>query len=82
MGMGWGRVAGCDVGKIRWGQIAKHLVSHVFKALGLSFVDNRDSAYIFKVEERHEQTWVLQSVLRMEWNREKLAKLMYLRKTS
>lgn len=51
MGMGWGRVAGCDVGKIRWGQIAKHLVSHVFKALGLSFVDNRDSAYIFKVEE-------------------------------
>lgn len=40
-GVGWGRVAGDDVGKIRWGQIAEHLVSHAFKELGLSFVVNR-----------------------------------------
>lgn len=31
--MGWGRVAGDDDGEIRWGQIAKRLVSHAFKEL-------------------------------------------------
>ena len=46
--MGWGRMAGDDAGTIRWGQTAKHLVSHAFKELGLSFVGNRDPAYIFK----------------------------------
>lgn len=33
--MGWGRMAGDDKGKIRWGQIAKCLVSHAFKELAL-----------------------------------------------
>lgn len=39
--MGWGGVAGDEVGKIRWGQIAKHLVNHAFKELRFSFVGNR-----------------------------------------
>lgn len=46
--MGWGRMAGDDVIKIRWGQIAKRLVSLAFKEWGLGFVGDRDSAYIFK----------------------------------
>lgn len=41
-------MAADDVIKIRWGQIAKHLVSHAFKERGLGFVGDRDSAYIFK----------------------------------
>lgn len=37
-GDGWGRVAGGDMGKIRWGHIAKNLVSHAFKELEFGFV--------------------------------------------
>lgn len=46
-GDGWGRVTGDDIGKNQVGQIAKHLLNHAFKELGLDFVGNRTPLTFF-----------------------------------
>ena len=60
-------MAGDDVIKIRWGQIAKHLVSHAFKEWGLGFVGDREPAYIFK--QRSDMSKLGPHEVFPEWNR-------------